>query len=174
MAVAAGLTLLGENYAGELSQKAAVLTDSPIRWHYLGAIQTNKLNRLLPVADCLQGLSRLKEIHAIAERTSNCDLMVQVDLTGQPGRGGAAPSEVAGLVEAAQNAGLTVRGLMTVAPIDPGAARRTFRTVKSMAGDLGLDECSMGMTDDLEIAVEEGSTMVRIGRALFGDRPPNF
>ena len=100
--------------------------------------------------------------------------MVQVDFTGQDGRGGVPPEDVAALVTTAQTSGLDVRGLMTVAPIEADAARRAFRTVRSLADDLGLPECSMGMTDDLEIAVEEGSTMVRVGRALFGDRPAKF
>ncbi len=174
MAAEAGLTELGENYASELVAKAGDLGDLAIEWHFLGPIQTNKLNRLLPVTTCLQGLSRAKEVHAILARKPGCSVMVQVDFTGQDGRGGVPPEDVAALVTSAQTSGLDVRGLMTVAPIETDAARRAFRTVRSLADDLGLRECSMGMTDDLEIAVEEGSTMVRVGRALFGDRPAKF
>jgi hypothetical protein len=97
--------------------------------------------------------------------------MVQIDFTGQAGRGGVQPAEVADLVIGGRLLGLDVCGLMTVAPIDPVAARASFRRLREMADDLGVAERSMGMTDDLEIAVEEGSTMVRVGRALFGGRP---
>jgi uncharacterized pyridoxal phosphate-containing UPF0001 family protein len=172
LAVEAGLGALGENYAGELVHKAADLADLDVEWHFLGSIQTNKLARLLPVVSCLQGVSREKEATAIAARRPGCPIMVQVDVTGAPGRGGAQPVEVVGLVARARALGLDVRGLMTVAPIETTAARAAFRLVRTMADDLGLEERSMGMTDDLELAVEEGSTLVRVGRALFGARPP--
>ena len=96
--------------------------------------------------------------------------MVQVELTGLPGRNGVAPEEVQSLVERAQTLGLEVAGLMTVAPQEPDRARVAFRKVREMKEDLGLAEASMGMSDDLEIAVEEGSTMIRVGRGLFGAR----
>ena len=166
----AGLTMLGENYAMELVDKASALQDRAIAWHFLGAIQTNKVARLAPVTDCFQGLTRQKEAAAIARHRPGAGVMVQVDLTGRPERGGVPPAEVEGLVLAAQHLGLDVRGLMTVAPEDPTAARAAFKEVVRIADGLGLPERSMGMTGDLEIAVEEGATMVRIGRALFGSR----
>ena len=166
----AGLRVLGENYAGELIDKAGSLADRDPAWHYLGAIQTNKVARLAPVTDCFQGVSRLKEAAAIARQRPGAGVMIQVDFTGRPERGGVDPSEVAELVGAVQQLGLDVRGLMTVAPEEPSAARAAFRKVSEIARDLGLKERSMGMTDDLEIAIEEGATMVRIGRALFGSR----
>jgi pyridoxal phosphate enzyme (YggS family) len=166
----AGFTLLGENYAAELVDKAHELADRPISWHYLGAIQTNKVARLAPVTSCFQGLSRVKEAVAIARHRPGAGVMVQVDLTGRPERGGVPPGEVEPLVIEAQAIGLDVQGLMTVAPDEPAAARSAFREVARIADGLGLKERSMGMTGDLEIAVEEGATMVRIGRALFGTR----
>ena len=169
-AIDAGFSMLGENYAAELVDKAQHLGDRAVSWHYLGAIQTNKVARLAPVTSCFQGLSRVKEAAAIARHRPGAGVMVQVDLTGRPERGGVPPGEVEALVLAAQQLGLDVRGLMTVAPDDPGAARLAFREVVRLADGLGLDERSMGMTGDLEIAVEEGATMVRIGRALFGAR----
>ena len=169
-AIDAGLRVLGENYAGELVDKATALADRAVDWHYLGSIQTNKVARLAAVTSCFQGVSRVKEAVAIARHRPGAGVMVQVDLTGRPGRGGVPPEEVADLVGEARRLDLDVRGLMTVAPEDPDAARRAFRTVAAIADDLGLRERSMGMTGDLEIAVEEGATMVRIGRALFGDR----
>ncbi|HUC04519.1 MAG TPA: alanine racemase, partial [Acidimicrobiales bacterium] len=98
-------------------------------------------------------------------------VLVQVDCTGLPQRNGCTPVEVPALVHALEQDGLAVQGLMTVAPRDPPGARAAFAAVARLADELGLAERSMGMTDDLEEAVAAGSTMVRIGRALFGDRP---
>ena len=97
---------------------------------------------------------------------------MQVDTTGEPGKGGCPLDEVANLVAAANVAGLRVEGLMTVGPTEggPAAARHGFRAVRALTTQLGLRVCSMGMTDDLEVAVEEGSTQVRVGTALFGWR----
>ena len=167
----AGLGMLGENYAAELVDKATLLEDRGITWHYLGAIQTNKVARLAPLTDCFQGLSRIKEAVAIARHRPGAGVMVQVDFTGRPERGGVAPGEIEALVLESRQLGLDVRGLMTVAPPEPTAARAAFREVTRIADDLGLTERSRGMTGDLEIAVEEGATMVRVGRALFGARP---
>lgn len=97
---------------------------------------------------------------------------MQVDTTGLPGRNGCAPSEVGALVLRLADLGLDVRGLMTVAAPGAAAAKEAFESLARLADRLGLDERSMGMSDDLEAAVAAGSTMVRIGRALFGARPP--
>jgi len=169
-ALAAGMTTLGENYAAELIEKAAVISNDDISWHYLGAIQTNKVGRLAQVTSCFEGLAREREAEAIALRRPGATVMVQVELTGLPGRNGVAIQEVQSLVERAQALGLEVAGLMTVAPQEPERAREAFRKVREMKEDLGLSEASMGMSDDLEIAVEEGSTMIRVGRGLFGVR----
>ena len=99
-------------------------------------------------------------------------MLVQVNLAGTPDRAGCSWEEAPAIVEAARVAGLTMRGLMGVGPEGgPEAARRPFRRLAALAADLGLAEVSMGMTDDLDVAVEEGSTMVRLGTALFGPRP---
>ena len=169
-ALAAGMTTLGENYAAELIEKAAGISNDDVSWHYLGAIQTNKVGRLAQVTSCFEGLAREREAEAIALRRPGATVMVQVELTGLPGRNGVAPEEVQSLVERAQTLGLEVAGLMTVAPQEPDRARVAFRKVREMKEDLGLAEASMGMSDDLEIAVEEGSTMIRVGRGLFGAR----
>jgi PLP dependent protein len=170
-ALAAGLHRLGENYAAELVEKAQALRDADVAWHYLGTIQTNKIGRLAPVTSVFESVTRVKEADAIAVRKPGATIFVQVDFTGRPGRNGAPPGEVEEVVERARAFGLSVEGLMTVAPMEPEAARAAFRRVRELADDLGLVECSMGMTQDLELAVEEGSTMVRVGRALFGERP---
>ena len=167
---AVGLRDFGENYAGELQTKALAFSPPEVRWHFLGAIQTNKVGRLVQVTTCFQGLARVKEAEAIAQRRPGAAVMIQMELTGLPGRNGASQRATPELVGRARALDLEVWGLMTVAPPEPLAARRAFRRLREMADDLGVPERSMGMTDDLEIAVEEGSTMVRVGRALFGAR----
>ena len=175
-ALAAGLVAVGENYADELVSKAAALADDPgpgPEWHYLGAIQRNKVPRLAPLVACWQGVARIEEGRAIARRHPGARVLVQVDVAGIAGRGGVPEDEVAALVTALREEPLDVAGLMAVGPPGPPEdARPGFRRVARLADDLGLGVRSMGMTDDLEVALSEGSTMIRVGRALFGDRPP--
>jgi PLP dependent protein len=172
-ALAAGLLDVGENYAQELVAKHRALGEAAgsVRWHFLGAVQRNKVPALAPLVTCWQSLARLPEGAAIARRRPGSCVLVEVELTGQPGRNGCPPADVVGLVDGLRSLELEVRGLMTVAPADREAARAAFRTVRELADSLELEERSMGMTDDLEEAVAEGSTMVRLGRALFGERP---
>lgn len=166
---AAGLSDVGENYAAELAQKAPGPPGT--HWHYLGAVQRNKVHSLAPLVDVWQGVARQAEGERIAQYAPGATVLVQVDCTGLPGRGGCAPDAVPALVEGLRQLDLSVRGLMTVAPRGDAAAP-AFRQVANLADTLGLPERSMGMSDDLEAAVAAGSTMVRIGRALFGERPP--
>lgn len=175
-ATEAGLSDVGENYAQELVAKAAAVRPSPtertpLRWHFLGTVQRNKVRSLAPLVDCWQGVARVVEGEEIARRRPGAEVLVEVDVSGAAGRNGCPPVLVADLVRSLAGLGLGVRGLMTVAPLDPEAARRGFRTVRELADRLGLPERSMGMSEDLEAAVAEGSTMVRVGRALFGNRP---
>ncbi|MGA2838259.1 MAG: YggS family pyridoxal phosphate enzyme [Acidimicrobiales bacterium] len=175
-ALGAGLTAVGENYADELVAKAAEVAadaEPAPEWHYLGAIQRNKVARLAPLVSCWQSVSRVEEGRAIARRHPGARVLVEVDVAGLPGRGGVPPAEVPGLVAALRDEDLDVAGLMAVgAPGPPEGARPGFREVARLADALGLGVRSMGMTDDLEVALAEGSTMVRVGRALFGARPP--
>lgn len=177
-ALAAGVVDVGENYAQELLAKDAAVRDASevdpgIRWHFLGAVQRNKVAALAPVVACWQTVARVVEGDAIARRHGGAAVLVEVDTTGAAGRNGCHPADVPDLVSALRAFDLDVRGLMTVAPPGPeDVRRRAFKEVAALADDLGLVERSMGMSDDLEIAVAEGSTMVRVGRALFGDRPP--
>jgi hypothetical protein len=167
---AVGLGDVGENYVDELSEKRAATSDVEVTWHYLGALQSNKIAQVTKVADVLCGVSRLKEIDKIAAHRPGMAIYVQVDFTSAAGRNGAAPGDVASLVARARELELDVRGLMTVAPLDAELARRAFTATDLLASDLGLVERSMGMSDDLEIACRCGSTEVRVGRALFGPR----
>ncbi|HEX3332915.1 MAG TPA: alanine racemase [Acidimicrobiales bacterium] len=171
-AVEAGLHDIGENYAAELESKApAVVSAVPVVWHFLGAVQRNKVARLAPIVGLWESVARAEEGARIARFAPGAKVLVEVDTTGLPGRNGCAPSDAGPLVADLRAVGLDVRGLMTVAA--PGEAARTaFEAVARLADDLGLEERSMGMSDDLEAAVAAGTTMVRIGRALFGERPP--
>jgi hypothetical protein len=177
-AVAAGLTDLGENYADELVAKAGGIEvaggpSAAPTWHFLGTVQRNKVARLAPVVSWWQGVARAAEGRAIARRHPGSTVLVQLDLAGLPGRGGCPPDRVPELVGALRQEELVVAGLMTVGPPGPPElARPGFARLSSLADSLELPVRSMGMSDDLEVALSEGSTMVRLGRALFGDRPP--
>ncbi len=168
---AVGLRTVGENYVDELEAKRAELAALDVSWHYLGALQSNKVARVLRVADVVSGVSRAKEIRLLAAQRPGMTIDVQVDLTGAPARGGADVADVASLVEHARREGLNVRGLMTVASPDAARAAQQFARVSELCVELGVPGRSMGMSDDLELAVAQGSTEIRIGRALFGPRP---
>jgi pyridoxal phosphate enzyme (YggS family) len=166
----AGLREVGENYVDELVEKRDAAPDVGVRWHFLGALQTNKIPRVVRAADLLCGVSRLKEIEKIAESRPGMAIYVQVNFTGAEGRNGAASAQVTGLVARAREVGLDVQGLMTVAAVGSEGARKAFEGTARLADDLGLKERSMGMSEDLELACEQGTSEIRVGRALFGPR----
>jgi uncharacterized pyridoxal phosphate-containing UPF0001 family protein len=168
-ALEAGLQDLGENYATELVQKATAVGGGAV-WHFLGAVQRNKVPDLAPLVGMWESVARESEGARIARFAPGASVLVQVDTTGLPGRNGCPPSDAAELVERLRDLGLAVRGLMTVAAPGPAAAG-AFVEVGRLADALALEERSMGMSEDLEAAVAAGSTMVRVGRALFGERP---
>jgi pyridoxal phosphate enzyme (YggS family) len=170
----AGLTQVGENYARELEAKRAAYEatgDAPVRWHFMGAIQTNKVRELAAAVDCWQSVSRTVEAVRIARFSPHATVLIQVAFSAGPDRPGCEPDKVASLAGDVARLDLDLVGLMAVAPRPPEEARAAFRTVRLLADDLGLAVRSMGMTEDLELAVAEGSTMLRVGRALFGERP---
>lgn len=176
-AVAAGVTDLGENYAQEVLTKfpevARRIDLSGVDVHFIGQLQSNKVRPLAPWITRWDTVDRSGVVDVIARHCHGARVLVQVNATGEEGKGGAAPEEVEPLVHLAQGAGLRVDGLMTVGPTrgGPEAARPGFALVRGLVDRLGLDVCSMGMSDDLEVAVAEGSTEVRVGSALFGARP---
>lgn len=182
--LATGRTEVGENYAQELIAKDTELavdgagglsvdgSNGPIRWHMIGRVQRNKVRRLAGTVSLWQTVDRVDLVDELVRRAPGARILVQVNPAGTPDKGGCPPVDVDGLVSRAADGGLEVVGLMTVGVIgDSEATTAAFRTVARLADTLGLAERSMGMSDDLESAVEHGSTMVRIGRALFGDRP---
>jgi pyridoxal phosphate enzyme (YggS family) len=167
-ALALGLVDFGENYVDELCAKREAAPSAT--WHYLGALQSNKIARVLACAEVVSGVAREKELARLAALASERALDIQVDFTGRAERHGVAPEEVPFLVSRARELNLNLRGLMVVAPTEAAAAREAFVRTAALADSLGLAERSMGMSEDLEMACAAGTTEVRLGRALFGPR----
>ena len=190
-AFAAGFTDLGENYAQELvagaaslgaaaaslgagaaslGAGAANLPSSP-RWHFIGGLQSNKVRSLAEIVSLWQSVDRLSLAQEIARRAPGAQVLVQLDLAGISGRSGIAPADAAELVRNCIDLGLDVRGLMGVGvPGPPEESRLGFRMLSNLADELELPERSIGMSNDFEVAVSEGSTMLRVGSALLGPR----
>lgn len=181
----AGLTRFGENYVQEGLAKIAALADARARieWHLVGPLQSNKTRAVAEAFDWVHSVDRLK----IAERLSEqrpahlppLQVCLQVDISGEDTKSGVAPADLEALAHAvAALPRLTLRGLMAIpAPADdPAAQRAPHRALRALferltAQGLALDTLSMGMTADLEAAILEGATLVRVGTALFGARP---
>jgi pyridoxal phosphate enzyme (YggS family) len=173
-AAAAGLREFGENYVKELEVKRSAAPDAA--WHFLGRLQRNKLERVLRAASVIQTLEpgraaeRLIELASTGRSLPEC--LIEVDFTG--GRVGVAPDELGSFADTVASAGVPLRGLMTVAPPggDPRQAFEKLRELRDVLRDRHEEaaELSMGMSTDLEVAVEEGATMVRVGTAIFGRR----
>lgn len=163
---------VGENYTQELLGKVA---EAPIELpvHFIGAIQSNKVRQLAPIVAVWQGVDRTSVIHELVKRAPGAQILLQVNSTGEDSKSGVPPAEVESLLTSAVEGGLNVRGLMTIGPTSGDAveARKAFSSLRALADSLALSECSMGMSDDYRIAVECGSTMIRIGSRLFGARP---
>jgi pyridoxal phosphate enzyme (YggS family) len=181
-AIACGVTDIGENRVQEAVSKHAEL-GSAARWHLLGHLQTNKAGRAAALFDVVHSVDGERVATALATRRpddlDDLDVLLEVELTGLPNHTGFTAGELeAGLAAVAAVPRLRVRGLMTMAPpvADPEDARPAFARLRTLRDALEqrsgreLPELSMGMSDDYWIAVEEGATMVRIGRAIFGAR----
>ncbi len=174
-ALAAGCTAVGESYAQELVAKHDALRrgTGTLEVHFIGQLQTNKVRQLSELVDVYESLDRPKLAAEIAKRAPAAKVLIQVDTSQEPGKGGCPIAELDEFAEHVRQRGLDLAGLMTVGPTigGPEAARAGFRLVRHAVDRLGLTVCSMGMTGDLEVAVQEGSTQIRIGTALFGSRP---
>jgi pyridoxal phosphate enzyme (YggS family) len=164
----AGANELGENRAQELLAKAPELEGAPT-WHFIGRLQRNKVAALAPLVDLWQSVDRLELGQAIAGRAPGAAVLAEVNVADDPAKAGVAPDEAPALVDGLRSAGLAVDGLMTV-PAAGRDPRPAFAALTELADRLGLAEVSMGMSDDFEMAVEEGATIVRVGRAIFGGR----
>jgi PLP dependent protein len=175
-AIEAGATDIGENRAQELKEKAAVIGDKT-RWHFIGPLQTNKVRQVVGVASLIHSVDRIGLAEAIARRARSIgvtqQVLLEVNLAGEATKAGVEPPGLAQLAtEVGELEGIEVVGLMAIPPLtgSPEEVRPYFRELASLRNDLGLEHLSMGMTGDFEIAVEEGSTLVRVGRAIFGPR----
>jgi hypothetical protein len=169
--VAAGVSDVGENRAQELLAKAPILAEgpNPPHWHFIGALQRNKVRALAPWVRRWHTVDREPLGVAIARHAPGARVLVEVNLGGEPSKAGCASGEVAALVDTLRDLGLAVDGLMTVPPAD-SEPRRWFAALAELAANVGVEDLSMGMSEDFEIAIEEGATIVRVGRALFGPR----
>ncbi len=161
---------VGESYAQELLAKVDAV-EAPVRWHFIGGLQRNKVRSIAPFVQLWQSVDRLSLAAEIARHAPGAAVLVQVNVSGQENQGGCPPERLSSLVDGCSDLGLEVRGLMAIGPQGTDAeVRAAFRRVRELADQHGLPERSMGMTGDLEAAVAEGSTLVRIGTALFGPR----
>lgn len=171
----AGLRNFGENYADELIAKASdpALTfhDDPIRWHFIGKIQSRKISKLARYVSIWHSVSRAKEVEQIASICPGAEIFIQVRFDCDPQRNGIRLEEVGELVSLGKDKGLKVLGLMLVPPlVDNSTLAAMFALVQKERLRLGLSGASMGMSDDYELALSKGSTHIRVGRVLFGSR----
>jgi PLP dependent protein len=185
-AYAAGQVAFGENYLQEAVGKIATLSDLRLEWHFIGPIQSNKTRQIAEQFHWVHGLDRLK----IAERLSSSrpaslpplEICIQVNVSGEQSKSGVRPDEVLTLAKAISPlTGIRLRGLMAIPEPTPDIRlqRSRYRQIRELKDEIlsrgiALDTLSMGMSDDLEAAIAEGATLVRVGRAIFGERtvPP--
>lgn len=187
-AFGAGVTDFGENYLQEALGKIETLADLPVRWHFIGPIQSNKTRAIAEHFHWVHSVDRLKVAERLSvqrpEHLGPLDICLQVNIDGEPSKSGVSPEDLPALADAvAALPHLRLRGLMAIpSPVDDHSAQRTpffnlarlLATLRTRSPALAaMDTLSMGMSDDLEAAVAEGATLVRIGSALFGARPTN-
>jgi pyridoxal phosphate enzyme (YggS family) len=189
-AYAAGLRIFGENRVQEFATKAEAMKDLPdAEWHMIGHLQSNKAAKaaeLFPHMDSLDSLPLAQKLNSAAlDLAKKLSVLIEINIAGESAKSGLAPdsAELGKLLEAAPEFSfLEIRGLMTVPPYneDPEQSRPYFRTMRAQFEKIAsrnfpcvrMEVLSMGMSHDFEIAIEEGSTCVRLGTAVFGDRPP--
>jgi pyridoxal phosphate enzyme (YggS family) len=182
----AGLVDFGENYVQEMLRKQAALEGEPVRWHFIGHLQSNKVKAVAPRVHMIHSLESAhlaREIDGQAARAGRViDVLVEVNTTGENSKFGLPPERVNGVVrELRELEAIRVCGLMTIGPFlpDPEGSRPMFRHLRELARQIAetgqpnvqIRHLSMGMTGDFEVAIEEGATMVRVGTAIFGPRP---
>jgi pyridoxal phosphate enzyme (YggS family) len=179
---AAGQRAFGENYVQEALAKQAALNDATLEWHLIGHLQSNKARDAATAFDWVQTVDRMKLVAALARQRPGdrppLNVLVQVNIDDEASKHGCAPGDIDMLAAAiAAEPRLRLRGLMAIPAPHPQATRRrdAFRRMKVLfdalaARDSHIDTLSMGMSDDFELAIAEGATMVRVGSALFGAR----
>ena len=185
-AIGAGVTDLGENYIQEARDKIAELAQYPVRWHFIGHLQSNKAKYAVRLFELIHSVDSLKlatELNRQAQKIEKIQsILIQVNVAGESSKSGTSTQKAVQLVkEIAQLENLSVRGLMTMPAFfnEPEKVRPYFVALRELRDRIraqgiervGMDELSMGMTGDFEVAIEEGATLVRIGTAIFGERP---
>ena len=166
-----GLTKIGESYAQEILEKTEMITDNRIAWHMVGRVQRNKVQKLSETVDLWHSVDRKELITEIAKHKKNSEILIQVDMNDRSQQGGCSPENVPDLIEFASDKGLNVKGLMTIGvDRDINATRNIFAEMAKLSEKMGLKEISMGMSNDFEIAIDYGATILRIGRSIFGER----
>jgi pyridoxal phosphate enzyme (YggS family) len=187
-ALDAGITLLGENYVQEAREKISAVGRSA-EWHMIGHLQTNKAKYVVHLFDWIHSVDRLDLARELDKRAGGhnrlLNVLIEVNVSGEASKNGAQPSGVPELVRQISTLpNLAVRGLMTMPPYsdNPENSRPYFQALRRLRDEINaaavpnvrMDELSMGMTDDFEVAIEEGATIIRVGRAIFGQRhyPP--
>jgi pyridoxal phosphate enzyme (YggS family) len=184
-AVSAGLDILGENYVQEAREKVERLGDR-VSWHFIGRLQTNKAKYAVKLFDLIETVDSLKLAKELNRRAQPLDrvipILIQLNLAGEETKGGVGRAESLTLVrQISELPHLHIRGLMTMPPFfnDPARARPYFRQLRELSQEIAsagvpgveMEEISMGMSGDFEAAIEEGATLVRVGTAIFGERP---
>jgi len=175
----------GENRARELQDKMKRINNDEIIWHFIGNLQTNKIKYMVERVDWIQSVHKKKALKEIEKRASrlnrNINVLIQVNISNEDQKSGCDPSDLQEILTYAQDLKFThVKGLMGMATFtdNPESVRPEFQKLKELRethkslekGVVSLDHLSMGMTNDWEIAIEEGATMIRIGTAIFGER----
>ena len=186
VAIKAGETLVAENRVQEVKPKFDALADLDYERHFIGHLQSNKVNALVPYISCLQTLDRVSLARKLQNRLERegetLDVLVQVNTSGEETKAGLNPEDVEPFVRTISSYdALRIRGLMTIGlNAEPEVARPSLTRLREISevireGNIDgveMKELSMGMTGDLEVAIEEGSTIVRVGSAIFGTRDP--
>lgn len=171
-----GLRDFGENRVQEADGKIEQLSDlrASITWHMVGHLQSNKAKIAVQRFDIIHSVDSIRLANILNERVQKpLPVLLQVNVAGEEPKSGFALEEIAVAAEEIMKLpNLRVKGLMTIAPLvdDPEEVRPVFRKLRKLRDSLGLEQLSMGMTDDFEVAIEEGATIIRIGRAIFGQR----
>ena len=183
--VDAGLTILGENRVQEAIPKRAALSSLPVQWHFIGQLQRRKVRSIIGLFDLIHSVDSLELAQEIDSRAGTAgvkqDVLLEVNVGGELSKAGFCPDDVVSSVSTmAQFTHLRIKGLMSIPPptTDPESARPYFRQLRDVAHRIAalqlplvsMDELSMGMSNDYEVAIEEGATLVRVGTAIFGER----
>lgn len=168
-----GIKNFGENYAQELLTKNP-LVDPEISWHYIGQLQSNKIRKISHLVDVWHSVTSLKLAREIHKRNDQAQILLQVSLMGPSNSKGFEVKQLPQLISDLRDMNIDVSGLMTMGvPGDMVATRVAFKKLRKLADTFELPECSMGMSDDFEIALESGASMIRVGSAIFGNRKPD-